>query len=114
VDYFVKIDVSVMESHIIHCIRDESESRVPDDVFLETRARPQAALDDRVTSHTADRDLDLHTRGVLHAVISTEENTMVASTGARVTNSHTSGLTKIVSTMSVRSTLRGIYVLLTP
>ena len=36
----VKIHVGVVKRHIIHCIRDESKSRVPDDVFLHERARP--------------------------------------------------------------------------
>jgi hypothetical protein len=32
--------MGVVKRHVIHCIRDESKRRVPDDVFLHERARP--------------------------------------------------------------------------
>jgi hypothetical protein len=79
--------MGVVKCHIIHCIRDEPKRRVPDDVFLHERARPQAALYHWVPHDPAHRDSDMHTRlSLVHPDISKEEKTRDVSTGARVTN----------------------------
>ena len=71
-----------MKRHIIHCIRNETKRRVPDDVLLE----PHAPLDHGVPSDPAHRDLHLHTRCTIHPDISREEKTTAANAGALVTN----------------------------
>jgi hypothetical protein len=75
-----------MKRHIIHSIRDEPKRRVPDDVFLEPRSRPQTPLDHRVPHDPAHGDPHLHARrGVVHPDMSKEEKTTAASAGKRVT-----------------------------
>ena len=78
--------MGVVKRHVIHRIRDEPKRRVPDDVFLHERARPQAPLNHRVPRDPAHRDPDLDTRGAIHPDISKEEKTRVANTGTRVMN----------------------------
>ncbi len=75
--------MGVMKRQVIHCIRNEPERRVPDDVLLEPHTPP----DHRVTSDPAHRDPDVHTRlGLVHPDTSKEEKTTAASAGARVMN----------------------------
>lgn len=78
--------MGVMKRHVIHCIRDESKRRVPDDVLLDQSARPHAPPNHRVPRDPADRDAHLDTRGPVHPDTSKEEKTRVANTGQLVTN----------------------------
>lgn len=92
-----------MKRHVIHSIRNEPKRRVPDDVLLEPRARPHTLLDNRVPHDPTHRDLDFHTRGAIHPDTSKEEKTTAANAGARVTNTYTTGLSRITRTTSPRS-----------
>lgn len=95
----IEIHVGMVKRHVIHCIRNEPKSGVPDDVLLD----PLDCPDHRVPRDPADRYADPDTGRPDHPDTSKEEKTRVANTGARVTNSHTSGLNRIVRTMSPTS-----------
>ena len=58
----VYVQLGVVKSHVIHCVRDEPKGRSPDDVLAKKDASSKRALGQGVPDDPADRDPHLDTR----------------------------------------------------